>query len=182
MEKSLSFRTGAQRLQRTQIIWVCSDIWVFLVLDNRLLADNLSHLPKVAIWIRKGQIYSFPPWWNTKTFETVKSFSWNWIVKCIFFAIQGVERIMRFFVFFRDVRLPQKMDVFLENFQTALTPPLSLFGNYIALFSRKFVSMRKFAMQFLDWRWPPLSPPLFGHFFQNLLPKYTALKPTKSAM
>ena len=75
-----------QRLHRTQIIWVCSDIWVFSVLDNRLLADNLSHLPKVAIWIRKGQIYSFLPWWNTKTFETVNSFSWNGIVKCIVFC------------------------------------------------------------------------------------------------
>ena len=36
-----------QRLFRTQIIWVCSDIWVFSVLDNRLLADNLSQL---QIW------------------------------------------------------------------------------------------------------------------------------------
>ena len=59
---------------------------VFSVLDNRLLTDNLSHLPKVAIWIRKGQMYSFPPWWNTKTFETVNSFSWNGIVKCIVFC------------------------------------------------------------------------------------------------
>ena len=42
-----------QRLYRTQIIWVCSDIWVFSVLDNRLLADNLSQLPKVSIWLRK---------------------------------------------------------------------------------------------------------------------------------
>ena len=46
----------------------------FSVLDNRILADNLSHLPEVSIWIRKGQIYSFPLWWNTKTFETVNSF------------------------------------------------------------------------------------------------------------
>ena len=35
-------------------MWVCSDIWVFSVLDNRLLADNLSQLPKVSIWLRKG--------------------------------------------------------------------------------------------------------------------------------
>ena len=77
---------GHQRLQRTQIIWVCSDIWVFSVLDNRLLADNLSHLPKVSTLIRKGQIYSFHPWWDTKAFETVNSFSWKEIVKCILFA------------------------------------------------------------------------------------------------
>ena len=37
-----------QRLYWTQIIWV------FSVLDNRLLADNLSQLPKVSIWLRKG--------------------------------------------------------------------------------------------------------------------------------
>ena len=79
-------RVRDQRLYRTQIIWVCSDIWVFSVLDNRLLADKLSHLPKVSIWIRKGQIYSYPPWWNTKAFETVNSFLWNRIVKCIVFC------------------------------------------------------------------------------------------------
>ena len=31
--------TQEQRLYRTQIIWVCSDIWVFSVLDNRHLSD-----------------------------------------------------------------------------------------------------------------------------------------------
>ena len=50
---TLRFTTWVQRLYRTQIIWVCSDIWVFSVLDNRLLADNLSQLPKVSIWLRK---------------------------------------------------------------------------------------------------------------------------------
>ena len=37
-----------------------------------------------------------------------------------------------------------KLDVFLENSQTAFDPPPSLpiFGNYIALFLRKFVNMR----------------------------------------
>ena len=59
-----------QRLHRTQIIWVCSDIWVFSGLDNRLLADNLSHLPKVLIWLRKGCI---PLFWNTNALETVNS-------------------------------------------------------------------------------------------------------------
>ena len=38
---------SVQRLYRTQIIWV------FSVLDNRLLTDNLSQLPKVSIWLRK---------------------------------------------------------------------------------------------------------------------------------
>ena len=50
---TLRFMPWVQRLYRTQIIWVCSDIWVFSVLDNRLLADNLSQLPKVSIWLRK---------------------------------------------------------------------------------------------------------------------------------
>ena len=50
----LRHHASQQRLQRTQIIWVCSDIWVFSDLDNRLFADNLSHLPKVAIWISNG--------------------------------------------------------------------------------------------------------------------------------
>ena len=36
------------------IIWVCLDIWVFSVLDNRLWVDNLSQLSKVSIWLRKG--------------------------------------------------------------------------------------------------------------------------------
>ena len=55
-------------------------------------------------------------------------------------------------------------------------------GNYIALF---FAKVRKYALtcvnlqrNFLDWRWPPPLSPLF----QNLRPKYTILKPTKSAM
>ena len=78
----LSLWSSGQRLHRTQIIWVCSDIWVFSVLDNRLLADNLSHLPKVLIWIRKGCISSF---WNTNALETVISWSvlsWNEIGNC----------------------------------------------------------------------------------------------------
>ena len=40
--------------------------------DSDNLADNLSHLPKVSIWIKKNQIYSFS--------------SWNEIVKCIIFC------------------------------------------------------------------------------------------------
>ena len=54
MNNSVSSKSQyfAQRLHRTQIIWVCSDIWFFSDLDNRLLVDNLSNLPKVLIWIR----------------------------------------------------------------------------------------------------------------------------------
>ena len=53
--RPVPFQAVGQRLYRTQSIWVWSDIWVFFsVLDNRLLADNLSQLPKVSIWLRKG--------------------------------------------------------------------------------------------------------------------------------
>ena len=52
--RPVPFQAVGQRLYRTQSIWVWSDIWVFFsVLDNRLLADNLSQLSKVSIWLRK---------------------------------------------------------------------------------------------------------------------------------
>ena len=60
--------------------------------------------------------------------------------------------------------------------------PLSFLGNYIALFPRNLLSMRKFAMTFFGLAMTPPLPPLFGHFFQNLRQKYTVMKPTKSAM
>ena len=54
--RPVPFQAVGQRLYRTQSIWVWSDIWVFFsVLDNRLLADNLSQLSKVSIWLRKGR-------------------------------------------------------------------------------------------------------------------------------
>ena len=62
------------------------------------------------------------------------------------------------------------MDVFLENFQTALTP--SLFGNYIAFFLQNFFpekSVHKFAMNFFGLAMTPPSPPPFWTF----LPKFT---------
>ena len=76
------------------------------------------------------------------------------------------------------------MNVFLENFQTALTPPLPRPFLEITLrfFPENPLSLRKFAMKFFGLAMTPPSHPLIGHFFQNLRPKYTALKPTKSAM
>ena len=67
------------------------------------------------------------------------------------------------------------MDVFLENFQTALEITLRFFPE-------NPLSMHKFAMQFFGLTMTPPLSPLFGHFFQNLRPKYTALKTTKSAL
>ena len=66
-----------------------------------------------------------------------------------------------------------KLDVFLENSQTAFDPPpLPIFGNYIALF---FAKVCKYALtcvnlqwNFLDWRWPPPLPPFWTFF-----PKFT---------
>ena len=71
---------------------------------------------------------------------------------------------------------------FLEKVQTAFDPPpFPIFGNYIALFSRKFGNMRKFAMHFFGSEMTPPFP-LFGHFFQNLGLNYTVLNTNKSAM
>ena len=116
------------------------------------------------------------------------------------------------------VTVSANMDFFLENFQTALTPPppvpfwklhcafsrkfvsmqkicndifwigddplppplLSFFGNYIALFPENPLSMRKVAMTFFGLAMTPLPP--FWKLHCAFFPKYTALKPTKSAM
>ena len=43
-------------------------------------------------------------------------------------------------------------------------------------------SMRKFAMKFFGLAMTPPCLPLLGHFSKILRPKYSALKPTKSAM
>ena len=43
-----------QRLQWTQIIWVCPDIWVFSVLDNRHLSDIWVICQKCQFGVRKG--------------------------------------------------------------------------------------------------------------------------------
>ena len=43
-----------QRLQWTQIIWVCPDIWVFSVLDNRHLADICAFCQKCQFEVRKA--------------------------------------------------------------------------------------------------------------------------------
>ena len=43
-----------QRLHRIQIIWVCSDIWVFSVLDNRHLSDIWVICQKCQFEERKG--------------------------------------------------------------------------------------------------------------------------------
>ena len=111
-----------QRLHRTQIIWVCSDVWVFSVLENILLADNLSHLPKVLIWIRKLCI---PSWWNSNALKTVNTDQFfhgiEYVGKCkisvewvnailllhalveqlrAFVAKQNMSRIHAFLVFF----------------------------------------------------------------------------------
>ena len=47
-------RTRTQRLQWTQIIWVCPDIWVFSVLDNRHLADICAFCQKCQFEVRKA--------------------------------------------------------------------------------------------------------------------------------
>ena len=100
-------------------------------------------------------------------------------------SIQNVHICNIFFIHIRGDRLP-KYGCFFEKSPNGLDPPpLSLFGNYIALFSRKFFQKKvciNLQWNFLDWRWPPPSPPLFGQFFQNLRLKYTSLKPNKSAM
>ena len=44
----------SQRLQWTQIIWVCPDIWVFSVLDNRHLADICAFCQKCQFEVRKA--------------------------------------------------------------------------------------------------------------------------------
>ena len=46
--------SGLQRLQWTQIIWVCPDIWVFSVLDNRHLADICAFCQKCQFEVRKA--------------------------------------------------------------------------------------------------------------------------------
>ena len=52
--KSVTFFTSNQRLQWTQIIWVCPDIWVFSVLDNRHLADICAFCQKCQFEVRKA--------------------------------------------------------------------------------------------------------------------------------
>ena len=47
-------KTFPQRLQWTQIIWVCPDIWVFSVLDNRHLADICAFCQKCQFEVRKA--------------------------------------------------------------------------------------------------------------------------------
>ena len=73
-----------------------------------------------------------------------------------------------------------KMDVFLENSQTALTPPPRPFLEItLRFFPENPLSMHKFAMKFfgLAMTLPPLSP--FLDIFSKI---YDAVKPTKSAM
>ena len=48
------YLTLHQRLQWTQIIWVCPDIWVFSVLDNRHLADICAFCQKCQFEVRKA--------------------------------------------------------------------------------------------------------------------------------
>ena len=69
------------------------------------------------------------------------------------------------------------MDVFLENSQTAFDPPPSFLEITLRFFPENPLSMRKFAMKFFGLAMTPPLSALFGHFFQNLRPKYTALKP-----
>ena len=76
------------------------------------------------------------------------------------------------------------MDVFLENPQTALPPPPHPFLEItLRFFPENPLSMRKLAMKFFGLAMtPPPFSPLFGNYIALFFPKYTALKPTKSAM
>ena len=58
-----------QRLQRTRIIWVCSDIWVyqFHITD---FSQTCELFAKSANFNKKMPDTVFLPWWNTKAFET----------------------------------------------------------------------------------------------------------------
>ena len=74
------------------------------------------------------------------------------------------------------------MDVFLENSQTAFDPPPSFLEITLRFFPENPLSMRKFAMKFFGLAMTPPPSPLFGNYIALFYPKYTALKPTKSAM
>ena len=84
---------------------------------------------------------------------------------------------------FRDDCLP-KYGCYFGKFPNGPCPPppRPFLEITLRFFSRKFLSMRKFAMKFFELAMTPPPLPPFWTFFQNLRPKYTALKPTKSAM
>ena len=94
-----------QRLQRTQIIWVCPDIWVFSVLD-KTFDRYLSHLPKVSIWSKKGLESPVPPVEASgNALQTSRLCHSENITFCIlfkYFSYSDLERI-RFFVAKQDM-------------------------------------------------------------------------------
>ena len=66
------------------------------------------------------------------------------LIRCCPFFLHWFEclgmSLYKYEIKYLGATVGPNMDVFLENFQTALPPPPpSFFGNYIALFSRKFV-------------------------------------------
>ena len=77
-----------------------------------------------------------------------------------------------------------KMDVFFGKLPNGLAPPPRPFLEItLRFFPENPLSMRKFAMKFFGLAMTPPLSPLFGNYIALFFsPKYTALKPTKSAM
>ena len=81
--------------------------------------------------------------------------------------------ILIFCVYTLWVTVHSKMDVFLENFQTALTPPPRPFLEItLRFFPENPLSMRKFAMKFFGLAMTPPLPPFLEitlrFFLQNI--------------
>ena len=83
----------------------------------------------------------------------------------------------------RDDRRPKNGCFFWKTSKRPCPPPPRPFlENTLRFFPENPLSMRKFAMIFFGLAMaPPLSPP-FWKLYCAFFPKYTALKPTKSAM
>ena len=113
--------------------------------------------------------------------NTKRHFRLRWLTWFYLTMSTGFVHIYVPFTLLRDDRLP-KYGCFFGKFPNGLDP-----RPFLEITLRFFAKVHKYELtsailqwNFLDWRWP--LPPFFDIFFQNLRPKYTALKPTKSAM
>ena len=111
-----------QRLHWTQIIWVCPDIWVFSVLDNRHLSDIWVICQKCQFEERKGWKALFLqsqemqynkqtlPYWNFYFLDPIQilqsckifglSFFCSYLERiCTFVALRDMLRICAFWYF-----------------------------------------------------------------------------------